>query len=404
MNATLSSKSKTIVERQIDPTVPRNRVTLFLAHEQIDTSPNIAFEINSFYKGVSALKPLNSYVRINRCTKRVTSIEEGRMTPNEHDLLFGRLARRMRLVTLDQLNEVQEIAASRTDVDLASLMIEMELITDAQWDEIEQRISQLVSENDGDIRRVIRAVEIDPWAESARVSDPFEPTIVPKPKPSSSPGLNDKPIDDDSHDPAAYEETFISNQGGDDPQQVEKPNPNSGGKPDSEAPKNESSEASEDYAHEETIRRDYSGVPDKDDASAPPPGVKVRLDTLDKNPTQNSRYSLTRLCGKGGLGEVWLTEDPNLNREIALKRFRTDKVLGPGIQNQLIMEAQITGQLEHPNIITEPPGRRLPVLHDEALTWGDAGKIHQEIHPSTHKQRSRITATARIAECIYRHL
>lgn len=63
-----------------------------------------------------------------------------------------------------------------------------------------------------------------------------------------------------------------------------------------------------------------------------------------------SRYSFTRVQGEGGLGQVWLATDLTLNRQIAIKSIR------PGREDsqtrwRLIREAQITGQLEHPNII-----------------------------------------------------
>ncbi len=72
--------------------------------------------------------------------------------------------------------------------------------------------------------------------------------------------------------------------------------------------------------------------------------------TVEFTPEQCSRYTLTRIYGEGGLGQVWLAIDPNLNREVALKNIRPGKDDALSRQ-RLIREAQITGQLEHPNII-----------------------------------------------------
>jgi len=55
--------------------------------------------------------------------------------------------------------------------------------------------------------------------------------------------------------------------------------------------------------------------------------------------------------GEGGYGRVWLAFDPKLKREIALKNIRPGKDDNPEVVQSLIREAQITGQLEHPNII-----------------------------------------------------
>ena len=74
-------------------------------------------------------------------------------------------------------------------------------------------------------------------------------------------------------------------------------------------------------------------------------------ETVDYQPETQSRYTLTRVHGEGGLGQVWLATDPMLNREIALKRIRPGKGSSRDAQLRLIKEAQITGQLEHPNII-----------------------------------------------------
>ena len=95
-----------------------------------------------------------------------------------------------------------------------------------------------------------------------------------------------------------------------------------------------------------TIDDTMHDVPDDAAAGEPQP-----LETIDYEPEHRSRYTLTRVEGKGGYGQVWLAYDPNLKREIALKNIRPDKDARPEIVQGLIREAQITGQLEHPNII-----------------------------------------------------
>ncbi len=62
------------------------------------------------------------------------------------------------------------------------------------------------------------------------------------------------------------------------------------------------------------------------------------------------RYTLIREVGEGGLGKVWLAHDNDLAREVAIKEIK------PGTESsqaarRLIREAQITGQLQHPNIV-----------------------------------------------------
>ena len=61
-----------------------------------------------------------------------------------------------------------------------------------------------------------------------------------------------------------------------------------------------------------------------------------------------SRYVLKNFHARGGMGEVWVSEDPAIGREVAIKRLAAS---GGGAADRFIAEAQITGQLEHPSIV-----------------------------------------------------
>ena len=54
--------------------------------------------------------------------------------------------------------------------------------------------------------------------------------------------------------------------------------------------------------------------------------------------------------GLGGFGEVWLSFDQQLDREVALKILREGQ-LGDDDRHRFELEAKITSQLEHPNIV-----------------------------------------------------
>jgi serine/threonine protein kinase/Tfp pilus assembly protein PilF len=70
------------------------------------------------------------------------------------------------------------------------------------------------------------------------------------------------------------------------------------------------------------------------------------------NPSQISHYRVDRLIGVGGMGEVYLAEDPTLRRKVALKllpaRFTQDEERVRRFQR----EARAASALNHPNIIT----------------------------------------------------
>jgi serine/threonine protein kinase len=86
------------------------------------------------------------------------------------------------------------------------------------------------------------------------------------------------------------------------------------------------------------------------DTMLPPAGYVV-TETLDKATGERSRYTLTRLHGQGGLGRVWVARDGDLNREVALKEIRPERADHARASRRLLHEAQVTGQLEHPNIV-----------------------------------------------------
>ena len=68
------------------------------------------------------------------------------------------------------------------------------------------------------------------------------------------------------------------------------------------------------------------------------------------------RYESRKELGRGGMGVVLQVRDNDLRRDVAMKVMRADKIK-PGSQHgqfalqRFVEEAQITGQLEHPNIV-----------------------------------------------------
>ena len=64
-----------------------------------------------------------------------------------------------------------------------------------------------------------------------------------------------------------------------------------------------------------------------------------------------ARYRLGEETGHGGLGQVWMARDLDLNRNVALKTIKSEFTRDESIVARFLREAQITGQLEHPNVI-----------------------------------------------------
>ena len=67
------------------------------------------------------------------------------------------------------------------------------------------------------------------------------------------------------------------------------------------------------------------------------------------------RYLIVKPLGLGGMGEVYLAYDPELNRRVALKLLRTDIFSDSNASsnvNRPMKEAQAMAQLSHPNVIS----------------------------------------------------
>lgn len=61
-------------------------------------------------------------------------------------------------------------------------------------------------------------------------------------------------------------------------------------------------------------------------------------------------YHLVRLLGRGGQGEVWLADDPRLQRRVALKLVRSVVFADGDALVRFRREAEVTSRLDHPGI------------------------------------------------------
>ena len=63
------------------------------------------------------------------------------------------------------------------------------------------------------------------------------------------------------------------------------------------------------------------------------------------------RYAEQETIGKGGMGEIVLCVEQNTRREVAMKRMLPTAAQHPRQRARFVEEAQVTAQLEHPNIV-----------------------------------------------------
>jgi serine/threonine protein kinase/formylglycine-generating enzyme required for sulfatase activity len=70
-----------------------------------------------------------------------------------------------------------------------------------------------------------------------------------------------------------------------------------------------------------------------------------------KKASKKKRYAVIREIARGGMGKVIEVEDNDLRRSVALKVLRKEMLDRKDLVERFLEEAQITGQLEHPNIV-----------------------------------------------------
>ncbi len=68
-------------------------------------------------------------------------------------------------------------------------------------------------------------------------------------------------------------------------------------------------------------------------------------------PHGETRFRILRPHARGGLGEVFVARDEELNRDVALKEIRGEHAGNKDSRGRFVLEAEITGGLEHPGIV-----------------------------------------------------
>ena len=67
--------------------------------------------------------------------------------------------------------------------------------------------------------------------------------------------------------------------------------------------------------------------------------------------TPGGRFQLVRPHAKGGIGQVWVAHDCELQRDVALKVIQPRYAERQDQRARFLLEAEITGNLEHPGIV-----------------------------------------------------
>jgi serine/threonine protein kinase len=138
-----------------------------------------------------------------------------------------------------------------------------------------------------------------------------------------------------------------------------------------------------------------------DGPAAPDPRLAATAEYLP--PTREhvpTRYRLKTVHAVGGLGIIWRARDTALNRDVALKRIKPERLVRPDVRDvrtQFFREAQVTGQLEHPHIVPvyelgRDPGTGEPFYAMKLVrgrTLADAIAEHHQARERVQEARGR---------------
>ncbi len=95
-----------------------------------------------------------------------------------------------------------------------------------------------------------------------------------------------------------------------------------------------------------------------------------------------AHYRLRSLLGKGGMGEVWLAEDTQLGRKVAIKLLPLEFTIQPERVRRFEQEARAASALNHPNIIT---------IHEIRVEAGNHYIVTEYVEGETLRQQWDVT-------------
>ncbi len=120
------------------------------------------------------------------------------------------------------------------------------------------------------------------------------------------------------------------------------------------------------------------------------------------HPTKIGRYTILRRLGKGGFGEVFLAFDDDLDRPVAIKVPRSERVSQPKDIEAYLIEARILASLDHPHIVpVYDVGRTedgLCFVVSKFIEGSDLAKRIKESRPGFHESAELV---ATIAEALH---
>ncbi|MBS0264336.1 MAG: serine/threonine protein kinase, partial [Planctomycetes bacterium] len=123
------------------------------------------------------------------------------------------------------------------------------------------------------------------------------------------------------------------------------------------------------------VRKFFSWDEPTVNSPVPPiPDSEAGQKSIDGIPKQLGGFRIERRLGGGAFGVVYLAQDPDLPRYVALKVPRSTRILTPEQRQAFVRDAEFASQLNHPGVVTIHGIQTIddiPIIIQEFLPGGD---------------------------------
>jgi serine/threonine protein kinase len=116
--------------------------------------------------------------------------------------------------------------------------------------------------------------------------------------------------------------------------------------------------------------------------------------------TNLGRYQIRSQLGAGGMGEVYLAQDTQLDRTVALKILRANLAADRQRMQRFIQEAKAASGLNHPNILTIHGIERIDSVHLIATEFIDGETLRQLLNVRRMKIAEALDISVQIASAL----
>src|SRR5437879_4851760 len=114
--------------------------------------------------------------------------------------------------------------------------------------------------------------------------------------------------------------------------------------------------------------------------------------------TNLGRYEIRSKIGAGGMGEVYLAEDTQLRRRVALKILPADIAANHDRMRRFVQEAQAAAALNHPNIAHIYEVGEYQGTNFIAMEYIDGLTLREKIHRDRAELRKLLRYLQQVAE------